>query len=410
MERTRKTLDEIVSAARSIAESGVHLIDLTMGEDPVYFNRGDGGLTNLVEVVRRVRLETGLPVMVSPGVVPEELLGGFARAGADWYACYQETYSRPLFDSLRTGQSFQERFERKQAARKHGLLIEEGLLCGAGETAEDLAASLSAMRSLNPDQVRAMTYVPHPGTVLHPPPGSDKERELLVLAVLRLVFPESLIPASLDVEGLDGLAPRLRAGANVVTSLVPPGRGLGGVANASLDIEEARRTPGGIAPVLAACGLHVAGRQDYVEWMARRRVHVNDFPLKEATCGVAVAGGKLQGVEAAYLAHKAGWEVLLLDREDHVPASGLCDRFIQVDVTGDADVAGLLEGRGPDSSRVGKQSRPGLPGGMVESLRCSAGLRPCGLRRLFLQARIQPVCLPASGSRLPSPGRIAPCR
>lgn len=59
---------------------------------------------------------------------------------------------------------------------------------------------------------------------------------------------------------------------------------------------------------------------------------------------VAIVGGKLQGVEAAYLARKAGWEVLLLDREAAVPASGLCDRFLQVDVTRSCEVGRLLDG------------------------------------------------------------------
>jgi len=48
---------------------------------------------------------------------------------------------------------------------------------------------------------------------------------------------------------------------------------------------------------------------------------------------VAVVGGKLQGVEATYLAHKAGWEVRVVDKNDQVPASGLCDSFVQADVT-----------------------------------------------------------------------------
>ena len=47
---------------------------------------------------------------------------------------------------------------------------------------------------------------------------------------------------------------------------------------------------------------------------------------------VAVIGGRLQGVEATYLAHKAGWEVILVDKDPFPPARGLCDAFIQVDV------------------------------------------------------------------------------
>ena len=48
---------------------------------------------------------------------------------------------------------------------------------------------------------------------------------------------------------------------------------------------------------------------------------------------VGIVGGKLQGVEAAYLARKAGWEVRVVDKKSGVPASILGDSFEQVDVT-----------------------------------------------------------------------------
>ena len=51
---------------------------------------------------------------------------------------------------------------------------------------------------------------------------------------------------------------------------------------------------------------------------------------------VVIVGGKLQGIEATYLAHKAAWEVVLVDRNSAVPAAGLCDVFYQLDITGDA--------------------------------------------------------------------------
>ncbi len=46
----------------------------------------------------------------------------------------------------------------------------------------------------------------------------------------------------------------------------------------------------------------------------------------------AIIGGKLQGLEAAYLARKAGWHTLLIDACPSVPASGLCDRTVLADV------------------------------------------------------------------------------
>jgi pyrrolysine biosynthesis protein PylC len=59
---------------------------------------------------------------------------------------------------------------------------------------------------------------------------------------------------------------------------------------------------------------------------------------------VAVVGGNLQGLEATYLAGKAGWEVFVIDRKPVVPASGICDRFVQCDVIGEDSLEGLFNG------------------------------------------------------------------
>jgi pyrrolysine biosynthesis protein PylC len=48
---------------------------------------------------------------------------------------------------------------------------------------------------------------------------------------------------------------------------------------------------------------------------------------------IAIAGGALQGTEAVYLARKAGWETILIDRNVEAPTTGLCDRFIPVEIT-----------------------------------------------------------------------------
>ena len=44
---------------------------------------------------------------------------------------------------------------------------------------------------------------------------------------------------------------------------------------------------------------------------------------------IAIIGGKLQGVEAAYLAQKAGYQTLLIDKNPNAPAVGLCDQFME---------------------------------------------------------------------------------
>ena len=278
--RYRKGRQEIVSAARDLARTGVHLIDLTMGEDPDLLDFDGEGNDWIIEVVRSVRSATGLPIMVSPGLVSEKTLARLADEGTDWYACYQETHNRDLFKQLRPGQRYDDRLKVKTTARSLGMLIEEGLLAGVGETRDDIAASLDMMRRLDADQVRIMKFVPQAGTPMSTCAPPDPVGELVVAAVMRLALPDRLIPASLDVDGLAGLARRLDAGANVITSLVPPGQGLAGVAQSSLDIEAGNRTAESTVRILRQKGLRSATLEEYRAWVRCRRQSIPSFTGK----------------------------------------------------------------------------------------------------------------------------------
>ena len=172
-------------------------------------------------------------------------------------------------------QDYDARLDAKRVAKRMGFLVEEGLLCGVGERTEDIAQSIEEMQNLDADQVRAMTFVPHKGIPLAQRYSPDSQQELLTIAVLRLVFPERLIPASLDVGGLQGLRQRLEAGANVVTSIVPPGQGLSGVAQNSLDIEDGKRMVRDVNKVLTSCNLRSATANEYRLWMKDRRTRIS---------------------------------------------------------------------------------------------------------------------------------------
>jgi methylornithine synthase len=140
-----------------------------------------------------------------------------------------------------------------------------------GETVDQIAESFSMMRILSPEQVRVMTFVPQAVTPMENMPAPDFQQELVIISLLRLAFPDRLIPASLDVEGLDGLERRLNAGANVVTSLIAPGTGLTGVASHTRDIENSRRMPSAVGSILDRCGLTSADSGEYLDWMQQQR-------------------------------------------------------------------------------------------------------------------------------------------
>ncbi len=267
--RYRKTPEEIVEEAKRMKKSGLHLIDLTMGEDPKVYEKGEW--TWLFEVIKKVKDEAGLPIMVSPGAVYLDQIHSLKIAGADWLALYQETYNRSLFYKLRIKQDFDHRLIVKKIAKKYGFFIEDGILIGVGESEYDWIEAIYSMKDLGAHQMREMGLVPQKNTPMEDYVSPSILDEMKVIAIMRLSNPDKLIPASFDVDGLKGLQLRLMAGANVVTSLIPPNSGLVGVANAKLDVDSGFRTVEGIKPVLSKIGLSLASLDDYLYWMEEHK-------------------------------------------------------------------------------------------------------------------------------------------
>ena len=223
IERYRKSKEEILATSKALIDSGVNLIDLTMGEDPKYHAEE---FETVAEIIRTIKNEYDTPIMISPGVVSDAVIDKLKAAGADWYAVYQETHNRKLFEKLRVNQSYDERMHAKLYAREIGMKIEEGLLAGVGETTEDIAESLEIMGKIGAQQVRVMSFVPQEGSPMEGCSTPDRMLELKIIALMRILYPKALIPASLDVDGIDGLEDRINAGANLITSIIPPKSGL----------------------------------------------------------------------------------------------------------------------------------------------------------------------------------------
>ena len=258
--RYRKTAEEVVQLAGSLKDAGINLADLTMGEDPVMYADNYSRLTGMISDVRD---QVGISIMCSPGALPREAFHLIKEAGADWHACYQETYNRELFSRMRLEQDFDARLDQKRWAMEAGLLAEDGMMIGLGESARDRAETILAMGDTGAQQIRAMTFVPQEGTPMVAVTPMDSEQELKCIAIMRILYPDRLIPCSLDVEGIAGLRTRLHAGANVITSIVPPNRNLAGVAQHELDIENGNRSVEHVFEVLNSLGYRNADSSEY---------------------------------------------------------------------------------------------------------------------------------------------------
>ena len=264
IDRYRKSADEIIQLFKALKESGVNLIDLTMGEDEYYYK---GNFKSVIELARYIKEEMGMPVMISPGVINDSLIDEFYDAGVDWYALYQETHNRELFSTLRINQSYDERMNGKAYAKEKGMLIEEGLLAGIGESNEDIADSLIEMGRIGASQVRVMSFIPQKGSPMENVKSPDRNLELKIIALMRILYPWSLIPASLDVDGISGLKDRVNAGANVITSIIPPKTGLVGVAHSTMDVDDGGRTADEATKILKEMELVPATTKEYKEYL-----------------------------------------------------------------------------------------------------------------------------------------------
>ena len=268
IERYRKTSDEVVTLAESLRDAGVNLVDLTMGEDPyMHANHQE----KLVELVADVRNAVDSGIMVSPGAVEDSTFAKLRNAGADFFAVYQEIYNRELFSRLRVEQDYDGRIMQRVRARQCGMLAEDGMLVGTGETVDDRAEAVMRMGESGCEQIRAMTFVPQAGTPLQTLTPRDSSDELKAIAVMRLLFPDRLIPASLDVEGIAGLRTRVAAGANVITSIIPPYQELAGVAQPDLNINDGHRSVDYVKNMISDMGMRPASSSEYRDYLESNR-------------------------------------------------------------------------------------------------------------------------------------------
>ncbi len=267
IQRYRLDMDDIRSICRALKDESIHMVDLTMGEDPYFHDEPE----RFVDIVRTVKKEMGLPIMVSPGVMDDRTLSRLHENGADFLALYQETHDRELYRKLRVGQSFEERIHARDFARKIGYCVEDGILTGVGNDIESTIRSLRGMQVNEPDMVRVMTFVPQQGTPLEKIDQVSSLSELKIISILRLLFPDRLIPASLDLEGIEGMVHRLNAGANVVTSIIPSDSSLEGVVNYDRELEERDRDPKSVVKRLRTMGMEPAEQADFNRILEQKR-------------------------------------------------------------------------------------------------------------------------------------------
>ena len=206
------------------------------GEDP-----GIGGAW-MAGVIREIKERTGLAVTLSLGERSEADLRAWREAGADRYLLRFETTDPSLYRAIHPSLpgTLSDRIAQLLRMRDLGFEIGTGVMVGIpGQTWETLADDIWTFRDYDMDMIGIGPYIASPGTPLDGALGrelsaragreqtpNDPATSLKVLALTRLVCPETNIPSTTALATVDpasGRANGLLRGANVIMpNLTPP--------------------------------------------------------------------------------------------------------------------------------------------------------------------------------------------
>jgi len=209
--RYRMTADEIAAAASAVKARGIPTVLIQSGQDPSM----DGVVEEAVRLVRR----EGLRVLLCLGERTREQFAGFRSAGADGYILKFESSDPALYARVTHG-DHGARLKGAAWLRELDFRVGIGNIVGLpGQSPEILEKDLLHASAFRPDFVSAAPFIPNENTPFECEEPGDLDLTLNVLALLRLLLPEALIPSVSALAKLDpaGQLLGLNAGANVMT-------------------------------------------------------------------------------------------------------------------------------------------------------------------------------------------------
>lgn len=220
--RYRLSREDILACCERGWEWGFRTFVLQGGEWPS--GEEDRFLAEVVEEIRRRFPRCA--VTLSVGERERAVYRRFYEAGATRYLLRHETADPDHYRQLHPASMSLER--RKQCLwdlKDLGFQVGTGFMVGSpGQTAAHLARDLEFIQELQPHMVGIGPFVPHRDTPFRNARAGGLEDTVRLIAVLRLMLPAALIPATtaLGTIAPDGREQGILAGANVVMPNLSP--------------------------------------------------------------------------------------------------------------------------------------------------------------------------------------------
>lgn len=219
--RYRLTKEDILSCCIEGYSLGFRTFVLQGGED---FNYSDHDMCEIIFAIR-----TRFPdcaITLSVGERSRESYQAYFDAGATRYLLRHETATKSHYRSLHPKEmSLENRKQCLYTLKEIGYQVGAGFMVGSpGQTQENILADLRFLQELKPDMVGVGPFIHHHATPFRDMPNGSVELTLRLLAIIRLMLPHVLLPATtaLSTCSKSGHIKGLCAGCNVIMPNLSP--------------------------------------------------------------------------------------------------------------------------------------------------------------------------------------------
>lgn len=220
-DRYRLTKEQILSCCEEGYSLGFRTFVLQGGEDSHYSNE------KLLDIIRSIKNRwPDCALTLSIGERPYESYKAFYDAGADRYLLRHETADPDHYSTLHpSGLTLESRKKCLMDLKEIGFEVGSGFMVGSpGQTSSQLAEDLLFLHALQPQMVGIGPFIPHHDTPFASEKSGTAELTLFMLALIRLMLPSVLLPATTALGTIDpaGREKGVLAGANVVMPNLSP--------------------------------------------------------------------------------------------------------------------------------------------------------------------------------------------
>ena len=208
--------DVMVALMQHLIEKGRQTILLQSGE-----NINEEFIADVANAVSRVKKEhPDLRIILCLGNLTREQYRELKQAGANDYILKFEASNPDLFAKCKPNDSLENRLHCIEMLHEEGFRIGSGNIVGLpGQSVDDLISDLQLAHKLPLGMNSTTIFVPAENTPYAKEPAGDPHLTLNMMALLRIMNPQRLMPTTSSLEKMipDGQYLGLLAGANTVT-------------------------------------------------------------------------------------------------------------------------------------------------------------------------------------------------